>query len=338
MKHMDNSKFIIITTIHKPTKAIEKFAQWKHWHVVVVGDKKTPTDWCCDGVTYLSLKEQYSQSFLEPLAKAIPENTYIRKMLGYIYAIQHGATAIFETDDDNIPYDDAEDVLNGVLDNKSNHSQERVRSDLGWVNIYERFGAQDCWPRGFPIEMVKSTGIHAKKGNDTAPWKVMQFLADGDPDVDAIFRMLKSETICFDKEKMFLLDEGTFCPFNSQATLWLPETFPLLFFPLGVTDRTADILRGYIALACLWKMNCTLGYSSPVVFQERNIHNLLDDFAKEVPLYLNADKWAYLMKSVTGNDAADCYFSALSQLRDEKILGTECLDLYGNFLSSAGIS
>ncbi|MBU4445918.1 hypothetical protein KJ656_12710 [bacterium] len=334
---MNQTKFIIITTINKPTDAICRYSQWKNWNVVVVGDRKSPVDWQCEGVTYFNIEAQYSYSSLSLLAKAIPENTYLRKMFGYAYAIQNGATVIFETDDDNIPYDDAEIALEETLKLKNNISNERLSSEVGWLNVYQKFGAQGCWPRGFPIEFVKHPGVGGQRGNDLKPWKVMQFLADKDPDVDAIYRMLAQGAVNFARNRIFLLDEGTFCPFNSQATLWLPEAFPLLFLPIGVSDRVADILRGYMALACLWKMKGTLAYSSPIVFQERNAHNLLTDFSEEILLYLNADKWSRLLKNITGSGTSDYYRSALKLLCKENVLSAECTDLYMHFLSASGI-
>lgn len=334
---MNNTKFIVITTINKPTEAISKFAQWKNWNVVVIGDRKSPTDWECEGVTYLNIDDQYSQPSLNLLAKVIPENTYVRKMVGYAYAIQNGATAIFETDDDNIPYGDAEYVLEETLKLKNDSSYERLSSDLGWLNIYQRFSDQRCWPRGFPLELVEHPEAGGQIGKDCKPWKINQFLADGDPDVDAIYRMLVPRNVCFARNRKYLLDKDTFCPFNSQATLWLPEAFPLLFLPIGVSDRVADILRGYIALACLWKINGTLAYSSPIVFQKRNVHNLLNDFSEELPLYLNADKWSRLLKNITGSRASDYYRSALNLLCNENGLSEKCSDLYTHFLSVSGI-
>lgn len=335
---MNKTKYIVITTINKPTEAIIKFSQWKSWNVVVIGDRKSPSDWKCEGITYLDIEEQYSHPSLSTFAKAIPENTYVRKMVGYAHAIQNGATAIFETDDDNIPYDDAEAILDESIRSKNNSSYKRLSSDLGWLNIYQRFSDQKCWPRGFPIEFVNHLDVGGKTGNDCKPWKINQFLADGDPDVDAIYRMLVPENVNFARNRKFLLDEGVFCPFNSQATLWLPDAFPFLFLPVGVSDRVADILRGYIALACLWKTNATLAYSSPVVFQERNVHNLSNDFSEEIPLYLNADKWSRLLDKIEGSTSPDVFRSALNLLCCENVLPEKCIDLYKHFLTLSGLN
>src|SRR5690349_20237412 len=96
-------KFIVITSIFKPTQAIESFSRLKDYQLIVVGDKKTPADWQYENVTYLNVDDQISLS--SSLANAIPYNHYGRKMLGYVYALKQGADIIIDTDDDNIPYD-----------------------------------------------------------------------------------------------------------------------------------------------------------------------------------------------------------------------------------------
>lgn len=334
---MRDSKYVVITSINEPTHAVRAYAKWRGWEVVVVGDRKTPREWRCPGITFLDIEAQYSDRLYRSLANAIPENTYVRKMLGFVYAIRNGATAIFETDDDNVPYGDAESVLARVLSPGNNDRVERLRSDVGWLNIYRRFGAGRCWPRGFPIELVRHPDVEGRPGSDARTWKVAQFLVDQDPDVDAIYRMVAEESVYFSRQHVFALDEGTFCPFNSQATLWLPEAFPCLFLPIGLSDRVADILRGYIALVCLWRINATLSFCSPIMFQERNRHILLDDFSQEVALYLNAAKWTTLLKRVTGRTASECYSSALGILAGEGVLGAHSQSLYLDFLSAAGL-
>ncbi|TAK71680.1 MAG: hypothetical protein EPO19_04400 [Betaproteobacteria bacterium] len=332
---VEQERFVVITSINRPSEAIYEFARWSGWHVIVVGDRKTPEGWQCDGVTYLGIDQQYDE--FPELASAIPENTYTRKMLGYLYAMQRGATTIFETDDDNIPYRDAAATIGTLLSAADRASGERIKSDAGWVNIYANFGAPRCWPRGFPIEYINQDKPSGQEGFDRKPWGVMQFLADADPDVDAIYRIVSGEPVYFSRQKMFFLEEGTFCPFNSQATLWLSEAFPLMFFPLGVSDRVTDILRGYLALACLWKHERTVAYSSPIVYQKRNKHDLLRDFQQEIPIYQNADAWSRRLKGLGGTNAAECFRMALATLCSDGSISSENIHLYEQFLLSASV-
>ena len=83
--------------------------------------------------------------------------------------------------------------------------------------------------------------------------------------------------------------KGTWCPFNSQNTLFLePSLFPLLYLPAFVTFRFTDILRGYVAQPVLQAAGYSLGFHQATVYQERNAHNLMQDFKDEIPFYLNA--------------------------------------------------
>ena len=51
-------KFIVCTTINKPTLAIKKFDSMQGWKLIVVGDKKTPKDYKLKNGIYLSPKKQ----------------------------------------------------------------------------------------------------------------------------------------------------------------------------------------------------------------------------------------------------------------------------------------
>lgn len=324
-----NTKFVIITSINAPTEAVREFAAWQGWTTVVVGDRKSPPSWACEGVVYLGLDEQLA---LAPaFCRHLPENTYTRKMVGYLYAFSKGATAIFESDDDNIPYPGAAAVVDGHLARRG-ALQPALGSACGWVNIYDRFGAPHTWPRGYPMQKLKAADAAVSEDGAALPWGVLQYLADGDPDVDAVYRMSNGAETHFARQRELSLSKGSYTPFNSQATLWLPETFPLMFLPLGVPDRVTDILRGYIALACLWANGRTLACASPVVYQVRNAHNLLKDFEQEISLYLHGDRWSRELQACGGGGMATSFRNALQLLAVNKAIPTLNFDAYGEFL------
>jgi hypothetical protein len=315
---MKNNKFVVITSINAPTDAVREFAKWHGWTTIVVGDRKSPKKWECDTVVYLSLEDQVSQ--FPEFSKFLPENTYLRKMIGYLYAFRNGAQAIFESDDDNIPYPGAVEQVESDLAGKRDVGPT-VASSTGWANIYAEFGAPTCWPRGFPLHhILTSTKNLTRSESKGSPWGVMQYLADEDPDVDAVYRMTRTEPVFFARDRVMRLEEKTYCPFNSQATLWLPETFPLMFLPIGKTDRVTDILRGYMSLACLWKSGYTLAYSSPVVYQKRNFHNLFRDFEQELDLYKCGDGWSRSLLRVEGDSCEATFSSAINILAQEGTL------------------
>jgi hypothetical protein len=328
-------KFVVITTIHEPSRAIELFCQWPDWKVIVVGDRKTPKSWSNSGALYLGVQEQYD--FNRDLADAIPFNTYGRKILGYAYAIANGAEAIFETDDDNIPYEHACSQVDLAIADAGMSPGARLSSDINWVNIYRHFEAR-CWPRGFPLRLSNSDSALGREGRGEQSWSVTQFLADGDPDVDAIYRLTVSSETQFTGGKRFTLDTGCWCPFNSQATLWLPTAFRFMFLPIGISDRVTDILRGFIATASIWNSGTLVSYASPIVCQERNAHVLLRDFEDEIPLYLNAERWTNQLREQHKTCGEDFFAASIQQLIQAGQLPVQNMNAYETFLSAATLT
>ena len=326
---MPTTNYIVITSIHEPTEAVRAFSRFEGWTTVVVGDHRSPAGWHCPGVVFLSIEDQ--MRLCPELAALVPGNTYLRKMLGYLYAARNGATAIFETDDDNVPYDDARDTLARDLDADPGLGLA-VGTASGWTNIYARFGAPQAWPRGLPLEFILGDEDSTECA-EGLPWSVRQYLADGEPDVDAIFRLTRNQQVFFARHQQCRLQSGTFCPVNSQATLWRREAFPLMFLPLGVTDRVTDILRGYLATASLWSSGRTVSFASPVVRQTRNPHSLLKDFEDEIDLYRHADRWARLLRGLSGRDSAHAFSAAIDACIAAKALGPENREAYRIFRS-----
>ncbi|HOJ78360.1 MAG TPA: STELLO glycosyltransferase family protein [Bacillota bacterium] len=266
---------IVITTIYQPSKAVQLYSQQEEYSLIVVGDLKTPSDWHYDDSLYLSV--EYQKKWNSKLVSSIPWNHYSRKMIGYLYAIQAGAEIIVDTDDDNIPlpnwgFPDFEGSFN------------LTEADQGFVNVYSYFGTQSVWPRGLPLTRIrqKVTDYH----RTTLKVSIWQGLANEDPDVDAIFRLTRGETIFFQKRRPLILAPGTLCPFNSQNTLFTKEVFPLLYLPTTTTFRFTDILRSFVAQPILWANDLHLGFCSASVYQRRNAHNLQNDFVQELPGYL----------------------------------------------------
>jgi hypothetical protein len=273
-------KFIVITSIFEPTLAVEKFAALSDYKLIVVGDLKTPKNWNYPNVTYLGINEQ--KELNRDFADLLPYNHYGRKMMGYVYAIKQGADIIIDTDDDNIPYENWNfPDFEGSFDT--------IDKEQGFYNIYSDFTSQKIWPRGLPLQLINSTKTFQRAiGNSKIG--VWQGLADGDPDVDAIYRLVSDVPCTFEKRKPVVLENGTICPFNSQNTAFRKELFPLLYLPAYVTFRFTDILRGIVAQPIMWKHGYRLGFIEATVFQERNPHNYMRDFESEVPMYLQGEK------------------------------------------------
>lgn len=321
------SKYIVITSIFAPSKAVKRFSKIPGWQLIVVGDRKTPQDWKLDNVIYLGPEAQEQLDY--EIVKRLPWNHYCRKMVGYLYAISHGAEFIADTDDDNEPYDNWPDV-------PPNEKDFKTLSGVKFINIYRYYTDQFIWPRGLPLDYVLNNDMarEDKKTQDVAIW---QFLANGDPDVDAIYRLTINKSVEFNDSGPIVLDSGTVCPFNSQNTIFHKSVFPLMFLPAFVTFRFTDILRGLVAQPLLWSHNKRLGFGSATVFQARNAHDYLKDFESEVPVYLNSEK---VVDTVNGSlldehvgDLSKNLVSAYQRLCDQDIVTDKEVELLNAWIT-----
>lgn len=276
-------KAIVITSIYPPSPSVRKWASLTGWEVVVAGDKKTPVDWNCHPATYLSVADQERAQF--HIARMLPWNHYARKLMGYLVAIQQGAEIIMDTDDDNMPKSDwSVPEFNGNF--------LTTLPDMGFINVYSYFTDQHIWPRGFPLKRVCDPAARlAATSMQSAPARIgiWQGLADGDPDVDAIYRMTVNAPCYFDSKRPMVLNTGTVSPFNSQNTAFNKPVFPLLYLPASVSFRSTDIFRGLVAQPILWSAAYSLGFTRATVVQNRNDHNFLSDFESEIPCYLYSE-------------------------------------------------
>jgi hypothetical protein len=307
------TKAIVITTINPPTSAVKKIAATcPEWEFLVVGDRKTPADWQWPNVTFLDTAEQIASG--GAFAVACPFNHYARKNVGYLRAIANRVELIAETDDDNIPYD-------SFLQSIGRSVKARQVQKRGWENVYMHFTDDKIWPRGFPLELIVPS-LKAKtplSGESTFDCPVQQYLADGDPDVDAVYRLTIEAETKF-RPGSVVLGEGCYCPFNSQNTIWWPEAYPLLYLPAYVSFRMTDIWRSFIAQVCLYAMGKHLAFRDATVFQERNQHSLIADFRDEVPGYLHNTRIIEILSALSlSSDPADaarnlgeCYQALIS--------------------------
>ena len=275
-------KCVIITTINKPTETILKHTNNTEYDVIIVGDNKTPDDYKNLNCIYLDIPSQ--KKLFPELSDLLPYNHYCRKNLGYLYAIKKGYTIIYETDDDNIPYDNFDNIL------QYNNIQMITEQNNTWINIFKYFTNNAyIWPRGFPLSLLKNEPNYLIQDTDKTP-SIICGLVENDPDVDALFRIIcnHQDSIQWDKNKHVLINNVNMCVFNTQNTFWLnPELFICLLIPCSVSFRYCDILRGIINNIILKKTKNYIMYSSPNVVQNRNEHNLISDFKSEYEMYIH---------------------------------------------------
>jgi len=98
-------KWSVVTTIFEPSDAVKKQALLPDWCLVVVGDKKGPISYDiqteANSYMFLNSSLQGTMGKHFPLVDVLPWNHFGRKNVGYLFAILHGAKAIWDFDDDN---------------------------------------------------------------------------------------------------------------------------------------------------------------------------------------------------------------------------------------------
>ena len=273
---------LVVTSISAPNSTLRGLASQckaRGYSFYVIGDVPSPADFSIEGCEFYSLERQKDSGF--KIAELLPTRHYARKNIGYLLAIQQRASMLLETDDDNNP-------MAEFWNPRTPRLQVKSLSGNGWTNVYKYFTKENIWPRGLPLDAVQAQlpGFEALAETESS-CPIQQGLADGDPDVDAIYRLLLPLPISFRKDRRLALGRGTWCPFNSQNTAWFPEAYPLLYLPSYCSFRMTDIWRSFVAQRIAWENNWSVLFKGPDVYQERNEHNLMRDFSDEVPGYLN---------------------------------------------------
>ena len=269
---------LVITTINKPNNVINKYldmSKKNNVQYIIIGDKKSPP--YQKKYPFFDIKKQKEFNF--SIYNFLPYNSYSRKNLGYLIAMKNNSKIIVETDDDNYP-------KNNFFKNLKIKKILKELSGPKWINILAVFkkNNQAIWPRGYPLNLINhQKKIKVTKKEIFSP--IQQRMCDGNPDVDAVYRLthkFKNQTF---KNDNFALNSKSICPFNSQNTVWHEIAFPLMYLPSYCTMRATDIWRGFVATKILENYSWNLTFLNSTVVQIRNAHNLMNDFTQEIPVY-----------------------------------------------------
>jgi hypothetical protein len=245
----------------------------------VIGDLPSPADFSLDGCEFYSLDRQKATGF--NVAELLPTRHYSRKNIGYLLAMLTRPSMLLETDDDNMP---------SQRFWRSREPIQRVRmlSESGWSNVYKYFSDLNIWPRGLPLDAIRTALPDFEALPEVeSECPIQQGLADDNPDVDAIYRMVLPLQVVFRKDRQVALGTGAWCPFNSQNTAWFPKAYPLLYLPSYCSFRMTDIWRSFVAQRIAWENGWSVLYRGSDVSQKRNEHSLMRDFVDEIPGYVN---------------------------------------------------
>ena len=265
---------IVTTTINHPTAAIEKFQSMNNCELVVIGDKKTPSDYRLDRGIYVTPEEQ--EKYDPELSEAIGWNCIQRRNMGLLWAHDMKANIVAVVDDDNIPLDGWGEKLMVGKDVEVNYYETELPA-------FDPVGATNhslLWHRGYPLQLLPMRN-YMRKVRKTIHVDVQADFWNGDPDIDAFCRMEHAPECVFDP-KAFPMSANKMGPFNSQNTFIAGKCLKdyFLFPHIGRMD---DIWASYYLQAKGYRAV----WAKASVIQLRNPHDLVRDMQQEYLGYEN---------------------------------------------------
>ncbi|XP_060182695.1 probable glycosyltransferase STELLO1 [Lycium barbarum] len=294
-----SEKWVVVSVSDYPSDSLKKLVRTKGWQVLAIGNSKTPKDWNLKGTIYLSLEMQAKLGFR--VVDYLPYDSYVRKTVGYLFAIQHGAKKILDVDDRGDVIDGdigkhfdveliGESARQEVILQYSHDNPNRTV-----VNPYVHFGQRSVWPRGLPLENVGEIG-HEEFYTETFGGRqfIQQGISNGLPDVDSVFYFtrksgLEAFDIRFDERApKVALPQGMMVPVNSFNTLFHTSAFWGLMLPVSVSTMASDVLRGYWAQRILWEIGGYVVVYPPTIHRYDRIEGY--PFSEEKDLHVNVGR------------------------------------------------
>lgn len=277
---------LVTTTIYVPRVLALYRALDGDVEFFVAGDRKTPHDEVRRFLDELGNARYYSDAEQEELgyrcSPIIGWNRIMRRNIALLEAIRSRADVIVSIDDDNIPlastyFDDFRRVLG------SPYSGPAISTERGWFNVGELL-EPPVYHRGFPYEHrhvdlgLRLEGIvDARIGVAAGMWV-------GDPDIDAMERLTNRpvvQRVGAVLESGVAVAAGCWAPFNTQNTAFVRELAPLLMV-LTAVGRYDDIWASYIAQRVMLETGHLVHFGPPLVWQDRNPHNLWRNLRDEI--------------------------------------------------------
>ncbi|XP_064631139.1 uncharacterized protein LOC135489634 [Lineus longissimus] len=288
---MTCDKWVVVTTIFNLTDAVKDLLKMPKWCLVLVGDKKGPTTVVPSFPNLIFLDVAWQERCPYHICQHIPWNHFSRKNIGFMYAVANGAKWIYDTDDDNFPKFPVSEPL---LDSSIKFDLIQVAGHV--YNPYIPYIKPNTtfWPRGLPLDKIKDSNTKNMKVIGTVkPEKVavINYLAQTDPDVDAIYRLTQKIPFQFEMvEKYHALPHYIMSPYNAQATMHAQFAFWGLLLPASVDGRVSDIWRSYFTQRLVWDTDGHIAFGPPYVNQIRNAHSYMVDFHNEMDVYYKASR------------------------------------------------
>lgn len=239
-------------------------------------------------VEYLTVEDQKKYKCSE----FIGWKKFARRNIALLRAIALNPDYILMVDDDNEPLENYFDSWHNILSNNA-HTCITLASDEhkdAWHNYLRTADTKiKIYPRGFPISFrdINFNSYQKDCNLDINRVGLFQGISLGDPDIDAITRIVYSDPTPMGsvKEKNYCLKD-IWSPYNTQNTLFSKILFPLAFtWPHA--DRYEDIYASLIWQRFLFNNNMYVHIGDSMNYQVRGKRNNLRDLSLEIEGYFN---------------------------------------------------
>ena len=301
-KLLYSERWIVMNAYNQPSLSIlDLLNNLNSWKIVIIGNIKTiDKKWKLlsntNNIIYLSLREQMKLGY--KTSKYLNINSYARKNIGYLFAIQHGAKEIYEIDEDLI-IPNLKNIKNNIKFNNTKICFG-LNKHLLMINPYSHFGQKSLWPRGFKLKDIGKEYYNKfyviNSSQFTLKPLIFQGLINGIPDVDTIFLQTRIHTnniinYTFSDNYPLLYLPGNYIPINSKNTKYLYDIFPFITLPTTINEKLSDILRGYILQRFSWEYNGAVIYYSSNISRNKSIYLNYSKFIEEKNLFYKLDNF-----------------------------------------------
>jgi hypothetical protein len=333
---------VTLTTINIPTvveKIASEYAGVHELFFVVAGDvnsrdgtkeylnkiqNKTGIEIIFTHPSKLDLAHEFKNS-----VSHIPTKSFAQRNYADLYAYKHGAEIIIRIDDDNFPFDVTMFVDKHVERLMYNGKTDVIHSSSGWFNCCDMLTEKNnirFYPRGFPLsprhseeEITVNVFSSVKIGVNAGLWL-------GDPDIDAHQRLAHPiDALKFSTQysEDLVLANDVWCPINTQNTAYLVDLLPLMFVS-PFAGRYDDIISGYLMRAVLDLHGIYVSYGNPLVYQDRNPHNLVTDLQNEINGMSISDELTsnlkdFSQKSKKSETLSETYLSVIEYIKSTNL-------------------
>ena len=249
----------------------------------------------------LFLDWQTQQNLPYNIVPYIPEGHQARKMIGYLYAMHHGANLIYDGGGDVLLMDPRKVFLStnninfqyvfSVTRQQHNYNKAVI------VNPYNFFFGKrvKMWPRGTPLLSLNRNQLINMTQREPALPLIQHVIVENEFDLDIICRkaFLRKN---LDSPPIEKFDEAIcvpptlFAPFNSRSTLFDWTVFSTLYMPIHVTPSSAsDVWRSYMAQRLLTDLGISYARLCFVAVAKEKTLSLKEQGRKSTPETNNED-------------------------------------------------